>query len=375
MEILTFKLPDLGEGVVEAQIVRWLVKVGDQVEQDQPVCEVQTDKAIVEIPAPQAGRMIEIYWNEGDWIPVRSDLFALAKTEPSSQTIMQKKKKVLAAPSVRRLARQWGIELEKVVGSGPNGRILEQDIRKYAKSEQSSDKMIEQVESLSAIRQVIAKRLSFSVTHKPHVTHFDEIDAEGLVEWRNKCLRERDPSLPRLTYLPILLKILSHTLLQHPRFNAHFDEETKSLQTFTSVSIGIAVDTPQGLLVPVAKHVEQKTIKQLAIEVNQLIQQAREGKLTPQQMKGGTFTISNTGGLGGEWATPIIHPPEVAIIVTHPIKRKPIVTADGQIVPAWRMNVSLSFDHRVLDGSDAIRFTQTLAKYTADPTRLMNELV
>ncbi len=375
MDILTFKLPDLGEGVVEAQLVRWLVKIGDQVEQDQPVCEVQTDKAIVEIPAPQAGRMIEVYGNEGDVIPVQSNLFALVKTGSSSQTMKRKKQKVLATPSVRRLARKWGVELEKVIGSGPGGRIMEEDIQKYAKTAHSSEQMVEQVESLSSIRQVIAKRLSFSVTHKPHVTHFDEIAAEGLVEWRSKCLSEKDPSLPRLTYLPILLKILSHTLLQHPRFNAHFDEETQSLQTFPSVSIGIAVDTSQGLLVPVVQHVEQKTIKQLAVEVNQLIQLAREGKLTPQQMKGGTFTISNTGGLGGEWATPIIHPPEVAIIVTHPIKRKPIVTADGQIVPAWRMNVSLSFDHRVLDGSDAIRFTQTLAKYTADPTRLMNELV
>ncbi|SFJ89518.1 dihydrolipoamide acetyltransferase family protein [Thermoflavimicrobium dichotomicum] len=413
---IDFKLPDIGEGVAEAEIVRWLVSAGDQVEQDQPVCEVQTDKAVVELPAPQAGRIARLYWKEGETVPVGSVLFTLQSKDEVSKDIFQtsdssthaehslsnrktdtdsskRRKRVLATPSTRRLAREWGIDLSEVEGTGPNGRILNEDVQRSVEQIRQVKESVETVrvaslsvfehgvddkvkeESLSPVRRVIAERLHFSVTHKPHATHFDELVVEGLVRWRLQRLQERTEEAPRLTYLPVLLKMVAVTLKHHPQFNAHFDEEKQVVHTFSSISLGIATDTPRGLLVPVIHQVEKKSIEQLASEVGQLTELARLGRLSSEQLKGSTFTISNAGALGGKWATPIINPPEVAILAIHPIERKPVVSPNGEIVPGWRMNVSLSFDHRVLDGADAIRFTQTLERYTADPGRLVSELI
>jgi pyruvate dehydrogenase E2 component (dihydrolipoamide acetyltransferase) len=231
-------------------------------------------------------------------------------------------------------------------------------------------------EALSPIRRVIADRLLFSVTRKPHATHFDELNVEGLVAWRKQRVKdlEKDPNAPRITYMAVLAKMVALTLRHHPQFNAHFDEERQVVRTFGSIALGIATDTPRGLMVPVVREVEKKNIDQLACEINQLTQLAREGKLAPDQMKGSTFTISNAGALGGKWATPIINPPEVAILAIHPVEQKPVIM-NGELAAGWRMNVSLSFDHRVLDGGDAIRFTQTLGIYTADPGRMLRELV
>jgi pyruvate dehydrogenase E2 component (dihydrolipoamide acetyltransferase) len=412
---LAFRLPDIGEGVAEAEVVRWLVKQGDEVEENQPVIEVQTDKAVVELPAPASGKMAELKWKEGDVVPVGEVLYVIgteagrkqeSKEVPhqpddshtnASPPVPQKKKRVLAAPSTRRLARELGVDLTEVKGTGAHGRITAADVRNHAAmhGEQSSVQ-VAQVESslmvpptimpipaetgewsesgLSPVRKVIAERLLFSVTRKPHATHFAELAVDGLVEWRQRRMAEREECSPRLSYLAIISKLVAHTLKRHPQFNAHFIEETQMVRQYHTVRLGIAADTPKGLLVPVLRQVERKTMEQLARELDELTQAARAGKLLPEQMKGSTFTISNAGALGGTWATPIINPPEVAILALHPIEQKPVVK-EGQLTVGWRMNISLSFDHRVVDGADAIRFTQTFETFTKDPGRLLQELI
>jgi pyruvate dehydrogenase E2 component (dihydrolipoamide acetyltransferase) len=318
------------------------------------------------------------------------------------------RKRVPATPSTRRLARELGVDINQVEGKGPNGRVTDEDVRRYHTaagkttvtiSSMRSDEEewvpireygeevaipVEAVyvdetpaiteEPLSPTRQVIADRLLFSVTNKPHATHFDELNAEGLVAWFNKMKREWTLDDVRLTYTPVLMKLVAVTLLQHSTFNAHFDEERHTVRRFSSVAIGFATDTPRGLLVPVVRHVEQKSIEQLAQEVFALTKAARDGTLSPDHLRGSTFTISNAGSLGGRWATPIINPPEVAILAIHSVQQRPVVE-NGELTVGWRMNVSLSFDHRVLDGADAIRFTHTLGRYTEDPSRLLTSLV
>ncbi|MDN4593947.1 dihydrolipoamide acetyltransferase family protein [Polycladomyces subterraneus] len=422
---VTFTLPDVGEGVAEAEIVRWLVKPGDLVEADQPVVEVQTDKAVVELPAPVAGRVVQINGKEGDMMRVGDVLLVIADTSAEVATssessitavafsdrdepVSPNRKRVLAAPSTRRLARELGVDITLVEGTGPNGRVTDEDVRQYHAAAGKSSVTISGVRSdeeewvpireygkevaipvkavradktlaimeepLSPTRRVIADRLLYSVTNKPHATHFDELNAEGLVAWFNKIKQEWTPDDVRLTYTPVLMKLVAVTLLQHPDFNAHFDEGRRTVRRYSSVAIGFAVDTPRGLLVPVVRHVEQKSIEQLAREVSALTKGAKEGTLSPDDLRGSTFTISNAGSLGGRWATPIINPPEVAILAIHPVQQRPVVE-NGELTVGWRMNVSLSFDHRVLDGADAIRFTRTLGRYTEDPGRLLTCLV
>ncbi|WP_124728112.1 dihydrolipoamide acetyltransferase family protein [Staphylospora marina] len=425
-----FRLPDVGEGVHEAEVVRWLVAEGDQVEENQPVIEVQTDKAVVELPTPAAGRIAGMKWKEGDIVPVGEILFVIEgegaataapvaeqprpREQAPEQTAVQTgpepeaaapaaqasgRKRVLAAPSTRRLARELGVDIRQVQGTGSGGRVTDEDVRRHAERMKGGDPAeisLPTVSSappitaevpvigtgevtetpLSPIRKVIAERLLWSVTRKPHATHFDELPVEGLVEWRKRRVQEckQDPSAPKLTYMAILAKLVAATIKHHPHFNAHYDAEKQVVRTFPSISLGIATDTPRGLLVPVIHRAESKTIDQIACELNELTVLAREGKLGPDRLKGSTFTISNAGSLGGKWATPIINPPEVAILAIHPIEQKPVVV-NGELTVGWRMNVSLSFDHSVIDGADAIRFTKTLASYTADPGRLLREMI
>ncbi|WP_044642116.1 dihydrolipoamide acetyltransferase family protein [Risungbinella massiliensis] len=397
-----FLLPDVGEGVAEAEVVRWLVQVGERVEPDQAVVEVQTDKAVVELPSAGAGWIGEICYQEGEVAPVGDVLFVLETTDPQKKNATNQKslpKRVLAAPTVRRAARDLGISLQEVQGSGPNGRVIEEDLQRYLLQKQSNEiqsvsaaqvsptlqseltLISEQIPStnhqtidrpLSPVRRVIADRLSTSVQTKPHVTHFAELDVTGIVEWRKRRLLDRDKGENSPTsYLTILLRCIASALQVHPLFNSHFLEEEQKIRTFPSIHFGIATDTDQGLLVPVLRDVEQKETSQISVEIEQLVKTARLGKLIPAQLKGSTFTISNAGTLGGDWATPILNPPEVAILALHPIVQKPIVTSEGELAIGWRMNVSLTFDHRVLDGADAIRFTNTLNRYTSDLTRLI----
>ncbi|OYD07373.1 dihydrolipoamide acetyltransferase family protein [Paludifilum halophilum] len=433
---VAFQLPDVGEGVAEAEVVRWLIDEGERVEQDQPVVEVQTDKAVVELPSPAAGRVDEIRWREGETVTVGEVLLVIGETgapeakngappspPPSAVSggegsltatgaaggtgtiaaapaekgskapfsdMEGKRRRVLATPSTRRLARERGVDIRRIKGTGPRGRVMKEDVRRFAEGEPTAGEGVrsgvssrvistqgvdpeEYVEEpLSKTRRVIADRLLFSVTRKPHATHFDELDAEGLVDWRRRMNQGTEKRF-KIGYLPVLLKVVAVALERHPLFNARFDEEKGVLRRFSSVHLGVAADTPRGLVVPVIREVERKTVPQIAEEVNRLTKAAREGSLAPEEMKGSTFTVSNAGSLGGRWATPIINPPEVAILAVHPVEQRAVVQ-EGRLVPGWRMNVSLSFDHRVIDGADAIRFTQTMGTYTAEMGRLLLEM-
>lgn len=357
MSQIPFELPDIGEGITEALMVRWFVKEGDQVSMDQPVCEVQTDKAVVELPAPCTGKILERKWREGERIAVGETLLIIQATEP------KKEKHVIASPSTRRLARELDVNVSEVVGTGSSGRVLEKDIKP---SKQNKSVL---AEPLPPIRKTIAKKLLGSVHTRPHATHFDELNAEGLVKLKQQLCEDE-----RITFTPILLKIIACTLQKHPKWNAHIDESTETLHIYPSISIGLATHTDRGLLVPVIHRVEQKSIYQLSKEIKEVTKQTIEGSIPVEQMSGSTFTVSNAGGFGGTWATPIIQPPEVAILAIHPIQRKPVVLENGEITARWQMNLSLSFDHRVFDGVDAIHFTQTMACFTANPIKMFHNL-
>lgn len=384
---VAFRLPDVGEGVHEAEIIRWLVQEGEQVEENQPVLEVQTDKAVVELPAPAGGTVTRLNFQAGETVPVGEVLYVIGHDSASQPSSSRKAagKRVLATPSTRRLAREYGADLSLITGTGAHGRVTKEDVLRFIEEKKGMEEkstlevagpeeVIEQ--DLTPIRRVIGERLHDSVTRKPHATHFDELAADGLVQWyqQQKRLSDTNGKLPKLTVTAILAKLVAITLKHHPDFNAHFVEEKQTIRKFTSVSLGIATDTSKGLLVPVLRNVEQKNMNQLASEIQSLTKLARGGKLTFEQMTGSTFTISNAGALGGKWAIPIIHPPEAAILAVHPVEERPIVQ-NGRIAVGWRMNVSLSFDHRILDGADAIRFTKTLGEYTKDPGLLLRELI
>lgn len=376
-----FKLPDVGEGVAEADLLRWLVQEGESVAADQPLVEVQTDKAVVELPSPAAGKVLALHGKEGDTVAVGDVLVVIGDGEEeeageATKPHSTRRRRVLAAPSTRRLAREMGVDLSQVKGTGPQGRVMDEDVRRFAAADgegvqQAHDSQAETApaslpsstipavetaevreEPLSPIRRVIAERLAFSVTRKPHATHFDTLDVSGLVAWRERLKQAgRQP----VGILPVLLKMIGIALRRHPVLNTHYDEERGLVRTFGSIHIGMAADTPRGLLVPVIHHVEQKSIRQLAEEIRQKTEAARKGTLAPEEMRGGTFTVSNAGPLGGQWATPIINPPEVAILALHPVEQRPVVE-EGKLTAGWRMNVSLSFDHRVLDGGGSDSF-------------------
>ncbi|SFX82052.1 pyruvate dehydrogenase E2 component (dihydrolipoamide acetyltransferase) [Thermoactinomyces sp. DSM 45891] len=413
--MIPFRLPDIGEGVTEAEIVKWLVQEGEIVSQDQAVVEVQTDKAVVELPSPQAGRVCRLYGEGNETVKVGEALFYIDSatqqddTDRIQETDIQESSfsnqkstrplspKALASPAVRKQARQLGIDLARIKGSGPGGRVLKSDLERQLNTASSpiqatqaeefhdtpilssslsnftnqaihpSETEIVQI-PLTPIRKVISRRLLLSTTTKPHATHFDQLDVSGLVRWR---ARSAQLNGSKISYTAILLKMISCVLKKYPIWNAHFNEEEQMIYQHSSVHIGVATDTPQGLLVPVIKEIGQKKLNDISIELQDLITLARTGKLGPNKMTGSTFTISNAGVLGGEWATPIIQSPEIGVLAIHPIRQLPIVNESGELAVGWRMNVSLSFDHRVVDGADAIRFTEALQTFTQDPSNML----
>lgn len=420
--MIPFRLPDVGEGVTEAVIVKWLVQEGELVQRDQTVVEIQTDKAVVELPSPQEGFVREIRGQVNEVVKVGEVLYIIEPSPlsevnnqiaqntdhiptqiPSSISIQEltsstinatnKPKKILASPALRKRARQLGIDLTGITGSGPKGRIIHSDLERALTTSKASNFITKKTNlvvnsnsvpissdetfshsspsiqiPLTPIRKVIARRLLLSTTNKPHATHLDQIDVSGLVAWRNQYVQ---PNGSKFSYTAILLKMISCVLRQYPIWNSHLEEETQMITQYPSIHIGIATDTPRGLLVPVIKEVQLKSMEEISLELQELVSSARSGKLQPNQMSGSTFTISNAGGLGGEWATPIIQTPEIGILAIHPIRQVPIVNETGELDVGWRMNVSLSFDHRVVDGADAICFTQTLQRLTQEPDRMV----
>jgi len=390
-----FKFPDIGEGIEEGRIVRWLVKEGEVVEEHQVVGEVETDKAIAEIPSPYAGKIVKINFKEGDTVKVGEVLFVVESSGEEEKPTLKpagavgyleeatevEQPRILATPAVRKLAKDLGIDLAKVKGTGPGGRITEEDVKKLStldakrytlKAKRKYDMWgyIDYV-PLSGIRKSVARHMVEAVSHAPHVTIMEEMDATELVRIRAEKLKEAEKQNIKLTYLPFIMKALVEAMKEYPMVNATLDEEAQEVIVKKYYNFGIAVDVDgQGLMVPVIKGVDQKDIFQIAKEIVDLADKARARKIDLQDLRGGTFTITNFGSLGSWFATPILNYPEVAILGLGRMREKPVVE-EGKVVIKPIMPLSLTFDHRVLDGAYAIRFLNKMMECLQDKEKLL----
>ncbi len=417
-----FNFPDVGEGIHEGTVVEWLVAEGDTVTEDQPLLKVETDKAVVELPSPKGGTILKIHFAAGDLIHVGDALVAIGEAGESvpesgeGQTVQPLAsesvtapavhdssrsatagavghRRPLATPKTRALARQLNVELSRVVGSGSGGRITDEDVERASRGEVASvpspapsvladvpanvtitaDGPVERV-ALTHLRKIIAGAMRSSKQISAHVTHVEEADATALMA----AYRDLKPQIEakhgvKFSVLPFFVKALVETLKDFPIFNASVDEEAGELVLKKYYNIGIAVDTPQGLIVPVIKDADSKDMIQLAREVADLAGRARERKLGLEEMRGGSCTITNIGPLGGVFATPIINQPELAILGLHKIEQRPVVR-EGQIVIRDMMYLSISFDHRWIDGAQGARFMTAFARLISNPNLLLARL-
>ncbi|NCO83402.1 MAG: 2-oxo acid dehydrogenase subunit E2 [Nitrospirae bacterium] len=385
-----FVLPDLGEGITEGEIRRWLVKEGDAVEEHQTVLEIETDKAVVEVPSPKKGRVTKIHKEIADIAKVGEVLMTIAdvgeaveekpkeEERPKSVSVVgvlpEEEEEVLAAPAVRALAKELGVKLESIKGSGPGGSITKDDVTEASEKGKKTEDQYGAIERLAikGLRRTIAKNLIMSQKTTAFVTGMDEADITelwSLKEREKKALIEKGV---HLTFLPFFIKAVHHALTEHPLLNASVDEGREEIIIKNYYNIGVAVDTPDGLMVPVIKNAGKKTILELASEIQGLSVKARERKIRLEEIKGSTFTITNYGHFGGWFATPIINYPDVAILGTGKISDKPWVK-DGKIVIRKILPLSLTFDHRVTDGVDSAKFLSKVIQYLEDPALLFIE--
>jgi pyruvate dehydrogenase E2 component (dihydrolipoamide acetyltransferase) len=383
--VAEFKLPDLGEGVTEAEIDRWLVKEGDDISEDDPLLEVVTDKATVEIPSPFSGSVARIHVGEGEVVPVGTVLVTIgaspvevAEAASAARDAIpeaEPQPRVKATPPVRKLARSLGVDLALVPGSGPGGRVLRADVEAFARAgaPEAPDEVEagERREPLRGIRRTVAERMTKSHRTIPAVTHVEECDATEL-EATRRMANERNPDSARLTYLPFIVKAVVAGLRNHPPLNASLDEAEGEIVYHDRFDIGIAVDTPAGLVVPVIRDADRKPLRALAEEIERLAEGARSQILSTEELRGGTFTITSPGPFGGLMGTPIILHPQTAILGVHRASDRPVVR-DGRIVVRRIMNLSITFDHRALDGLSAARFALEVVRLLEHPGLLALE--
>ncbi len=505
-----FELPDVGEGIAEGEIVAWHVSPGDAVSEDQVMADVETDKAVVDLPAPVTGTVVELHAEEGEMVPVGTVVATIepegevgeadAQAEPETDSAVEAPAesaagepdqeaveastgdgRVFAPPNVRRLAREEGVDITQIEGTGPSGRITEADVRAAAESETSEETEqkttksavtrrddgddadgttqttgtqattveaadrdrtlatpatrsiareegvdIDEVptektrdgeafveeedirafldaqeagaagtagttpetagvetatptpdqevttEAYRGVRRTIGQQMQESAFTAPHAHHHDTADVSALVEAREKLKARAEEQGIKLTYMPFVMKAIVAGLKEFPMLNSELDEENEEIRYKQYYNIGIAVATDAGLMVPVVKNVDQKSILQLASEVNELAARARERKVSPEEMQGGTFTITNFGAFGGEYATPIINHPETAILGLGAIEQRPVVD-DGEVVARHTLPLSLAIDHRVIDGAEGAQFTNTVMNYLETPELLLLE--
>lgn len=450
-----FKLPDLGEGIHEAQVISVLISEGDTVTEDQPIMEVETDKAAVEIPVPRAGRVEKLLVKTGDTIKVGQVLVVIAEGAAGSapaakaervaapaaapqraaaqaagsggdgstrtavaaptrivappppipvEPAIQRAGPIPATPAVRRMAREMNIDIRTVVGSGPGGRVLQEDLERVKQgggrataAPPASSARAEAPratatptaapagevmpdfsqwgpitrEPVSQIRKTIARQMARSWQMVPRVTHGDEADLTELEAFRKEhAARIAEAGGGKLTITAFILKALAATLKQHPKLNCSYDDQANEIVWKHYVHIGVAVDAPRGLIVPVLRDVDRKSLVDITRELGELSARIRETKFDIAELRGGTFTLSNVGALGGTFSTPMVNYPETAILVTGRLAKKPVVR-DDRIVARAMMPLSLSFDHRIIDGADAARFTKTLIELLENPALLL----
>jgi pyruvate dehydrogenase E2 component (dihydrolipoamide acetyltransferase) len=425
-KIVEFKVPDLGENIESADVINVLVKVGDSVTKDQGVIEIETDKATVEVPSSVAGKIVEVNVKTGDKVKVGD---VLIKVESASVASVEKKEATKAkeeparketsatteipkgevselkvgerddqppilrgsapaAPSVRRIARELGVDINKVPGAGEGGRISMDDVKAYVKNmmqgkgdsvgigikkealpDFSKYGKIERV-AMSKIREKTATHLSYAWSVIPHVTQFDKTDITEFEKDRKELSKKVEEHGAKLTVTGILIKIIAEGMKKFPQFNSSIDMDKMEVIYKKYINIGVAVDTEYGLLVPVIKNADQKNLIEISVELNQLAQKARDKKLSLEEMQGGCFTITNLGGIGGTYFTPIVNSPEVAILGVSRGNYEPVYNKEGKFEPRLMLPVSLSYDHRIIDGADAIRFLRWVCEALEEPLKI-----
>ncbi|MDG1537023.1 MAG: dihydrolipoamide acetyltransferase family protein [Candidatus Poseidoniaceae archaeon] len=430
MGTFAFKMPDIGEGVVEGEVVEWMVAVGDTVKEDDPILSVMTDKATVEIPSPVDGTVTKVVGEAGDILPVgvvciefevegagnasASDDAPAAKEAPAPAAKESKPEptpevapaptpapkaaatpapaaapvarapgtKALASPAVRQRAREANISLDHVAGSGPAGRISHADLDAHiaggaagasraapmggrARTELNGTEAMKVI----GLRRKIADSMIASYSSIPHFSYFEEVDVTALEELRQHLNATRPEGAPKLTYLPFIMQALVKALAQRPECNALYDDEANVVTRHEAINLGIATQTDRGLFVPVVKHVEAMDIWQSATEMGRVTGATREGKAGVEDLTGSTFTITSLGRLGGLGATPIINKPEVGILGVHNAKDRAVVR-DGAVVIRRMMNLSSSWDHRVVDGHDGATLVQLVKTYLENPATI-----
>lgn len=408
-----FILPDIGEGIVECEIVEWLVAEGDSIEEDQPVCDVMTDKALVQIPAKYSGTVTKLYYQKGDIAKVHQPLFgmriagsvAATSAKPavsasnkascpvqSSETQQAELRpgKAVASPAVRRLARELDVDISKVPGSGDKGRVLKDDVRAFADDKTTASSISktaapaktsssvvatataeDRVEPIKGVKAAMARQMMESVSSIPHFTYCDEIDLTELTALRNQLKDQYREQGVKLTMMPFFMKALSMAIREFPILNSQVNADCSELIYKAAHNIGVAVDSKVGLLVPNIKHCEQKSIVDIAKELTELTDQARAGRVSPDQLKGGTISISNIGAIGGTVATPIINKPEVAIVALGKVQTLPRFNAKGEVEARQLMQISWSGDHRVIDGGTIARFCNLWKQYLEQPASML----
>jgi pyruvate dehydrogenase E2 component (dihydrolipoamide acetyltransferase) len=392
-----FILPDLGEGIAEAEIRKWLVKEGDVIEEHQAVVEVETDKAVVEVPSPKKGTVLKLAKAEGDTAKVGEALMVIGEpgeklgaprvqekkpeTEerPKSVSVVgvlpeEEETVVLAAPAVRAFAKEQGASLEKIKGSGPGGSITKEDVLRASKQPPKTADQYGAVERIpiKGVRKAISKNLLFAQKTMASVTEMDEADITELWNLREREKMTLQGKGVHLTFVPFFIKAVQQALKEHTTFNASVDEDREELIIKKYFNCGVAVDTSEGLIVPVVGNADKKTILALAAELQDLSRKARDRTLKLEDMKGSTFTITNYGTYGAAFATPIINYPDVAVLGTGRITDKPWVKG-GRVVVRKILPLSLTFDHRVNDGAGAAKFLARLVGFLEDPAALFIE--
>ncbi len=385
-----FRLPDIGEGLAEAELAKWLVAVGDSVAEDQPVVEMMTDKATVELPAPGAGVVVEQRAGEGDVVKTGAVLYVLetevsigGASAPAPPEAVRPVRAVaaespaagvLAPPAVRKLARELGVDLAQVKGSGPGGRITAEDVQRH-----TAQAVAPSASATGGVQRVrlrgIQKRMAETMTQSgrtiPHVTGFHEIDAANLVVLASRLRRDAEGRGSRFPFDTLLVRAAAIALRRHPVFNSSLDEQAGELVMHEDVNVGIATATNEGLIVPVVKKVDTLDIHALAVEVDRVASAAREGKSALADLQGGTFTVSNTGAWRGGLGTSLILPPEVAIVAFGRVEDRAVVR-DGAVVARPVMPMSVTFDHRVIDGQQGLSFALTLRELIENPEQLQS---
>lgn len=422
------KMPDIGEGIAEVELVKWYVQVGESVAEDQTLADVMTDKAMVEIPSPVAGTVLALGGTPGQVMAVGSELIRLevagagnAKastpapavearaeqpaaaepvaavvapapaapvapqrpaTSPAPTPIVRREpgEKPLASPAVRQRARELGIELQFVAGSGPIGQIRHEDLDAYLTRGQGSAPRAsgyaarhdEQAIPVIGLRRKIAQKMAEAKRRIPHFSYVEEIDVTDLEALRIHLNTKHSQQRGKLTLLPLLIRALVVALREHPQLNARYDDEAEVVTRYGAVHVGVATQSDNGLMVPVLRHAESRDLWGNAAEITRLAEAARSGKAQREELSGSTITLSSLGALGGIVSTPVINAPEVAIVGVNRMVERPVVS-NGQIVVRKMMNLSSSFDHRVVDGMDAAAFIQTVRGLLEHPASLFLE--